>query len=175
MGAATQCASPNLTCPETSCVSNKPLASSLEVLQVDQQLLKFVDAATTPIIIVDPQRPTPPAGQPAVFEGYELLTAQERRTPRTVRYHGTVAMDLPGAPVAGALVMDGEMATLVETTDGAFRSDVLGPYRLSRSFLKPGTGVVFFQWEDAPDAYTAQPIQVGYRELVLTDVSPALP
>lgn len=175
-GAATACASPNRSCGTAGhCEPNKPLSSTVQVVQLDQQLLRFIDDATAPEIIIDPLRPAPAMGMPFVFEGYELITAQDRRSPKTVRYFGTLALDVPGTPPMEAMVMDGDMAAMVETVDGAFRSDVLGPYRTSRTWWKPGTGVVFFQWEDVPTGYASEMVQVGYRDLVLTGISPPLP
>jgi hypothetical protein len=174
---ATACPSPNEACSSVSgtCQSNKPMAQTVQLLQADEQLLKWVDAQTEPLWVVDPTRPVADPTQPLLLEGYEFFLADTRvdvHAPRTpLRFVGESQIQIPGMVVANARVASGDTAYLVEIFDGVRRTDLLAAYHTTRTYYAPGTGLVFFQGEDVPDGYAASAV-VGYRDAVLTGIEP---
>ncbi|MEW5851086.1 MAG: hypothetical protein AB2A00_20025 [Myxococcota bacterium] len=174
---ATQCGgTPNATCDQGTCKPAKNFAHQTRVVQLDGQLYQWVDQNTAPILIVDPERANPPdpEGNPVFFQGHELMSGLTRVNPQApenpLRFKGVLPITVPGTVPAGSLV-DAE-GTLVELFDGVKRQTALTAYRTTRAYYVKGKALVFFQWEDSPDAYNASG-KVGYRDAVLTAITPA--
>ncbi|MBI5496254.1 MAG: hypothetical protein HY904_14620 [Deltaproteobacteria bacterium] len=169
------CGSPNYACQANACVSNKVLSTTARVVQVDDQLRLWVDEHTEPLLIVDPNR-TLSGSTPSVFDGYELFTALTRVDPQLpstpLKYLGSLAVTVPGTLPAGALAQPGTMAAAVEIFDGTRRPDVLTSYRATRAYYQAGTGLVLFQHEGVPESFLNATEQSGYRDAVLTGISP---
>lgn len=168
---AMACQSPNLMCQADSCRSNKPFFAAATVVQMDDQLWIWADEHTVATQVVDPGRTVVGA---ALFDGHELFTDLTRIAPMLpdtpLRLLGDIALTIPGTAPAGSLA--GNMGVCVEVRDGSQGNAVLAPYRLSRAFYEAGRGLTFFQHESVPTGFDATG-QVGYRDVVLTDITPA--
>jgi hypothetical protein len=164
----TVCGSPNLACVDGTCQSNKPLRSTANILQVDGQILLWVDENTAAIPVVDPSRMV---GLPYLYDGHELFSGRTRVMPQPpdtpIRFIGDTALGMVMPPAA--FVHD-TTSPCVEVFDGTRNKSVLSPYRTTRTFYEQGVGITYFQWESVPRGFDAAG-KVGFRDAILVETS----